>query len=150
LEARDLRDLQVKALLAEYEACHTNRNHYDSVRWTIASLFIGFSLTTFGVSFLKEANTIVPVLLLASFSILLFLIAIAYYTHVNPWIETSQDRLWEIEGQLQYYGVNVRLHQMIRARSGHYEGHGTMITNALIVIVIVFWALRVLVALLPS
>ncbi len=133
----------MKALLTEYEACQTNRNHYDSVRWTIASIFIGFSLTTFGVSFLNGANTIVAVFLLASFSILLFLIAIAYYEHVDPWIETSQDRLWQIEDQLQDLGLVVRLHHMIDEESGRYEGRGTLITYILIAIVVMFWALRI-------
>lgn len=139
-----LRDLRVKALLTEYESCHTTKYHYDSVRWTIASIFVGFSLTTFGVSFLDKANAVLPVLLLASFSISLFVIAIAWYEHVNPWIETSQDRLWEIEAQLsQYFGIDVRLHRLIRAKSGRFEGRGTMIKNFLVVIVIVFWGLRI-------
>jgi hypothetical protein len=100
------------------------------------------------LSFVNQANNPLAVTLLAVFSILVFLLAIAFYTHVNPWIETSQDRLWEIEAQLTYFQVDVRLHRTIRAKWGRCEGRGTMITIALTVLVIMFWVLRMALTLL--
>lgn len=31
---------QIDIWLAEYQACHQTRNHYDAVCWTIGSIFL--------------------------------------------------------------------------------------------------------------
>jgi hypothetical protein len=49
-----LTDKEVDVLIGEYQACHRNRNHYDSVGWTIGSIFIAVSLALIGFSFTLE------------------------------------------------------------------------------------------------
>jgi hypothetical protein len=43
----DLQD-RIKALLEEYHDCHQTRDHYDSVRWTIGSIFIASGVLLLG------------------------------------------------------------------------------------------------------
>jgi glucose uptake protein GlcU len=49
-----LTDKEVDVSIGEYQACHRNRNHYDSVEWTIGSIFIAVSLALIGFSFTLE------------------------------------------------------------------------------------------------
>jgi hypothetical protein len=64
---------EVDILLAEYQAAHMNRDHYDSVRWTMGSIFIVGSLTLFGISFAEPVVGMpLQVGLLAVVSVILF------------------------------------------------------------------------------
>ena len=74
MEPAEKEKKKIDVLLAEYQACHRNRDHYDSVRWTIGSIFIATSLTLFGISFLKEVRgNLMEVIFIAVFSVLLML-----------------------------------------------------------------------------
>jgi len=46
----------ISILLNEYQACHRQRNHYASIRWTIGSLFLAASFVLYATSF--DANLI--------------------------------------------------------------------------------------------
>lgn len=139
--------LLVEALLAEYQACHMNRDHYDSVRWTIGSIFIAASLTLFGISFLEPIVHNRPaVVVMAAFSLFLFAVWYAYNQHVNPYVKTSLRRLREIESELKNMGlvsqgVSIpRLHTLIRKAAP--EGRGIWIVRALAAMLILAWVLR--------
>ena len=139
-------DRRIDALLEEYDACLATRDHYDSVRWLIASIFVGFSLTAFGVSFIDTANPVIPVVLLAVFSLLLFGIAIAFFEHAQPYVKESLDRALQIEYALVAFGIPMQLQQNIRRKSS--QGRGKLILIFLSIIVLSFWIIRVLVAIL--
>lgn len=132
---------KIDALLVEYQACHRNRNHYDSVRWTIGSIFIATSLALFGISFLKEVRErFIEVILITTFSLLLMIIWYAYSAHVNPYVMASTLRFHEIELELEKWDFDVTLHysvwkikQMIR---------GVWITYFLFLVVLSAWFLR--------
>ena len=102
--------IQVNILLNEYQACHRNRNHYDSVRWTIGSIFIGASLALFGLSLTMH---IVVVLLAFVFSIGLVIIWYLYSSHVNPYIMRAMVRMHEIEKKLRDLNFEIKLHKSI-------------------------------------
>jgi heme/copper-type cytochrome/quinol oxidase subunit 4 len=137
---------QIEGLLKEYDVCHSNRNHYDSVRWTIASLFTGFSLAAFGFTFSSDqAVKPVSVTIVGAFAISMFLIGMAYFLHIEPYIRISIDRLYWIEVELQRLGVNVSLHRSIVSMTP--RGHGKRFIYFLIVIVVAFWILRLILAL---
>lgn len=105
---------RAKALLSEYQACHRNRNHYDSVRWTIGSIFIATSLALFGVSFWKEIiDEPQKVLLVAIFSGALIATWYLYNRHVNPYVMASVVRFHEIEKELRRMGYSINLHRSI-------------------------------------
>jgi len=138
----------VEALLAEYHACHMNRDHYDSVRWTIGSIFIAASLTLFGISFVEPVvRSPRTVAVMGIFSLFLFGVWCAYNSHVNPYVKTSLRRLVEIESELKSLGLASphgesipRLHTLIQARAP--AGRGVWIVRALAAMLIVAWVLR--------
>ena len=101
------------------------------------------------MSFLDKANNPLGVLLLAFFSILLLVVWIAYFRHADPWIRISKDRAWQIEDELaSKSGISVRLHHEIREKTERYEGRGRKITTLLVIIVVVFWLVRIALAFL--
>jgi len=82
-----------------------NRDHYDSVRWTIGSIFIVGSLTLFGISFVEPVVRMpLQVALLAGVSVILFGVFAAYHLHVEPYVKMSIRRLQMIEKELQTQG----------------------------------------------
>jgi hypothetical protein len=102
---------RIEVLLAEYDACHKNRDHYDIIRWTIASIFAGASIAIFGASFLEPAlDSPYAVVLLTVLSLVLLGISAAYHEHVDPWVRISLDRAFEIENELRTLGFGTQLH----------------------------------------
>lgn len=142
-------DQRIDALLREYDACLTTRNHYDNVRWTIATIFVAFSLAAFGLSFnvkiTTPTNTAIAVVLLAVFSLLIFGISIAYFEHVQPYVRESLDRALQIEYALVAFGIPMQLQQNIIRKSPN-RGRGQLILIFLSIIVLSFWVIRVLIA----
>ena len=131
---------KVEVLLAEYRACHMNRNNYDSVVWTIGSIFIAASFTLLGISFVQEIR-IEEVALLAGFSLASILIWTCYKEHVGWFIKRSLDRMEEIEKELRNLGFGIKLHSSIRAKK-QIRG----VWNAILLTVTVFaaWIFRIL------
>jgi len=96
---------ELDLLLAEYQCAHMNRDHYDSVRWVIGSIFIAGSFALFGISFIEPAaGAAALVVLLAISSIGLFAVFAAYHLHVEPYVKLSIARLQTIEKELQTCG----------------------------------------------
>ncbi|MCK5626840.1 hypothetical protein KAI23_02605 [Candidatus Bathyarchaeota archaeon] len=128
-------------LLAQYQACNTTRDHYDTIRWLIGSIFIGASLTIFGISFTTPLG-IYEILLIAGFSITLMVIWIFYDNHVQSWIKTSYNLAHEIEEELGYLGLE--LHHRIRAKDDELckTGKGKRIRNYLFYLVVIAWIIR--------
>ena len=137
------KEMRVDVLLAEYRACHMNRNHYDNIRWTIGSIFIVASLTLFGISFFEEVrHSIFEVELLAIFSIILMIGWMVYVFYVHPFVSLSLDRALEIERELQELGFDApRLHTSIRAKKQTIRGR--YITTSLFILLLVVWLLRI-------
>jgi magnesium-transporting ATPase (P-type) len=139
-------DTRVNVLLAEYQLAQMNRDHYESGRWNMGTIFIAASLTLFGISFLRDVNDNPPApLLIAVFSILLMVIWGAYNVHVQPYVELSFSRLHEIERTLRELGyLDIpRLHATIRAETIR-QRRGIWITIALFVVILLAWAVRIL------
>lgn len=113
-ENREFRSNKIQVLLNEYQACHRNRNHYGSVRWTRGSILIATSLGLLGFSFWSEVKgDIWKINFMALFSILLFLLWYLYNQYVNPFIMLSILRMHEIELALYKMGFNIKLHKSI-------------------------------------
>ncbi|MCW4042998.1 MAG: hypothetical protein NWE90_04655 [Candidatus Bathyarchaeota archaeon] len=136
------KDKFIDTLLTEYQACHMNRNHYDSLSWTICSIFTSASLALLGISFLNPVvNNPLDVILIASFSILIFVIYMAYERHARPWIKASLDRCHEIEEELRRLGFHTTLHTNIR---GIEQIRGIWILRSLVMIVLFAWIFRIM------
>ena len=132
-------DKRIDVLLNEYTACHSNRDHYDSIRWTIVSIFGGASIATFGISFLDPVRgNPYAVGSLAAFSVILLVISWAYYQHVNPWVNLSLIRTFQVENELRSLGFNIQLHYQIRANdNAHFKFRGLWITILLYLTIII-------------
>ncbi|MDH5266766.1 MAG: hypothetical protein OEW62_03705 [Candidatus Bathyarchaeota archaeon] len=116
-------DKQIDIWLAEYQACHSNRNHYETIAWTIGSIFIVASFTLFGISFWEElANGSVAVWLLGFFSLLLMGIWLSYVVYVQEYVKASQKRLWKIEEELQGKKYDIQLHTTIKSKKRILRG----------------------------
>lgn len=132
---------KVDALLAEYEACHMNRDHYDSVRWTISSVLVGASLASFAISFLEPlCASQTSVTQLSVFSVIIVCTALLYHLHIERYVRMSIERFWSVEEELDKFGLNVRLHRTIRGRMG---GIGKLTTLLLFGSLILAWVMRV-------
>ncbi|MEM3448093.1 MAG: hypothetical protein QXP38_04320 [Nitrososphaerota archaeon] len=141
------RNDKISVLLAEYQAAHMNRDHYDSMRWTIGSIFIASSLTLLGISFLEPvAHYHLQVLAITSFSCALFFVWLAYSQHVEPWVKASLKRLYEIEEELKVLGFDMRLHHSIREKR---QIRGRWIRNFLIILVLSSCIVRLLLMIIP-
>jgi len=136
------KEKKVDVLLEEYQACHRNRNHYDSVRWTIGSIFIAISSAIFGVSLTKdvmdEPNII---MLLAVFSLVLIFVWYLFVQHVNPYVWQSIIRFHEIEKELREMRFDIRLHKSIY--NVKQKMKGIYITCILLMAFIIVWLLRI-------
>ena len=130
----------VEVLLTEYRACHMNRDHYESVKWMIGSIFIAASFTLLGISFVREVRN-VEVALLASFSLVSIFIWTCYSEHVRWFIKRSLDRIEEIEKELQSLGYSIKLHSSIRAKK---QIRARWITVFLIITMFAAWICRML------
>lgn len=144
----DREKAEIDILLAEYQACHTNRNHYDNLRWTIGSIFIASSLALFGISFMNEVRLPIEVIMMASFSLLLIVIWYGYNQHVNPYVLASIKRLHEIELELYKMCFDMKLHKSVweREKKELIKPRGAWITYFLFLIVLGAWFLRLILA----
>jgi len=136
---------KVDVLLAQYQACNATRDHYDSVRWIMGSIFIGASLAALSMSF-TDHITAVQVLFIAIFSIALLVIWIKYDDHVQPWIDTSLELAKKTENDLSDLGLNLRLHHLIRNEDEkqHKTRKGRNIRRYLVLVVVIAWAVRLM------
>jgi hypothetical protein len=136
---------RIEVLLAEYQASYMNRDHYDSVRWLIGSIFIAASFTLLGASFLDPvARDIRAVGFLGIISIVLMLLWVLYDHRVSPWIRIALRRCAEIEDELRKLGFEIGLHSSIREydKSHHRKSAGWYVA-VLLILVCVAWIFRV-------
>lgn len=141
----DLDRMRVDALLTEYQIAQANRDHNETLLWTIGSILIGVSLAVYGLSFTSDLReNFLAVSLLAFFSMVLMTIYGFYNAHVQPYVNLSQDRLWEIEMELQamVFAPFPKLHLTIRDTTPR-AGQGRRITLSFSVTLLVAWLLRV-------
>ena len=133
---------QINILLAEYQACHMNRDHYDSLRWTIGSIFIGTMFALYGISFLEPLiSSLKNVLAISAFSLMIFTIWIFYHRYVGKFVNFSIERAKKIEEKLVFSGYEIGLHTDITA--GTKKGHGKIIVRILCVVVFLVWIIRI-------
>lgn len=151
MSLRDEEKKRIDILVGEYQACHSNRNHYDSVRWTIGAIFIAASLTLFGISFVEEVRSnFIHVNLIGFFSLAWMLVWYVLFVHVNPYIMVSIIRCHKIELELYEMGFNVRLHRSVaktqeRASSVIYRRFwGKDIAYHIFAIILYSWTIRVI------
>lgn len=145
----DHKKIQIDILLNEYQTCHRNRNHYDSVRWTIGSIFIVASLTLFGLSLEKNVETVI---LAYCFSWSLILIWYFYSQHVNPYIMRSMIRMHAIEKKLRDWKFEIELHKSIldpEPKEG-FTVKGTYHSLAILILVTIMWFLNISVSIYRS
>jgi hypothetical protein len=134
------RDLDI--LLSAYQMCNANRDHYDSERWIIGSVFLGASVAAFGISYLNS-NSLLDVVAIALFSQLLFSIFVLYDQLVQPYVDISLARSREIEKTLDAeFGKGPGLHLLIHERTENRRLKGKYLVRTLIVITTGVWVLR--------
>lgn len=137
----ELQSKNVDVLLAEYQASNSSRDHYDSVRWTIGSIFFGASLATYGVSFL--AYKPLEIVAIAMFSQAFFAVFVLYDQLVQPYIEISLKRCRAIEKQLEEkLGEGPKLHRLTHGRTHERKLTGKRLFRSLIVITTFAWIFR--------
>jgi hypothetical protein len=103
---------RLEVLLSEYQACLMTRDHYDSTRWLIGTIFIALGFSLFGVSFLEPITLDTwSIGLVGTLSIALWLFFLYYDQHVQPWISISIQRSHSIERLLRAKDYDVR-HQL--------------------------------------
>ncbi|MGD0644317.1 MAG: hypothetical protein ABSA75_05365 [Candidatus Bathyarchaeia archaeon] len=108
-------DAKLNVWLAEYDACHQNRNHLDTARWLIGSIFIVASFTILGFSFQDNiAKNIVYVLTLTFISIFLMLIWAFYNWTVQRYIDITYKRMWKLEENIRALKLDIQLHTSIK------------------------------------
>lgn len=100
--------------LAEYDAAVQTRNHYDSTRWTIGSIFIAIIFTMFAASFQPLVTNNFVLGVLAGISLILWFVFVYYDQHVQPWINAAIYRCQMIERNLQLKGYDCHLQNYIR------------------------------------
>jgi len=123
-------DRTVDVLLAEYQACHMNRDHYHGIIWSIGSIFIAASLTLWGASFLDPiVHNIIMVIFIGIFSMVLILIWMSYLVHVQPWVTESVNRAREIERDLQQLGFDTHLHTSIEEKDRERRDSGNWLSR---------------------
>ncbi len=141
--ARGYEDRRIDVLLNEYQAGHRNRNHYDSVRWTVGSILIATSFALLGLSFQEKIyEEFWAVNFMAFFSIWLFLLWYIYNQYVNPYIMGSILRMHEIEQELRDGNFDIRLHKSIFKETSQRRLKATYITSFEFGLVFVAWILR--------
>jgi len=108
----------VDVLLHEYRACHMNRDHYESVKWMIGSIFIAAIFTLLGLSFVEKIRySPIEVAFLVTLSFLLMIIWLFVNEHVRWYVKASLERSYEIEETLRASSFDIGLHKTIRKRS---------------------------------
>jgi hypothetical protein len=141
-------------LLAEYQCAHMNRDHYDSARWMIGTIFIAASFTLFGITYVENlAGDPTAVVLIGVSSAALMCVWGSYYLHVHRFIILSMIRLHEIEAALQKLAQDAELPSLHKKIGNDTEAPrmGMWITVGLFAMVYLAWLARFLVALLsPS
>lgn len=132
---------KIRVWLAEYEACHSNRNHFDSTYWLIASIFLVASFTLLGLSF-QEAiiNNVSVVLLMTSFSVFLFAILYFYNVMIQRYIKNSYKRMLEIEAELRSLKLDIQLHTTIDKT--YRKGMGILVFATIIIGFFIFVIFR--------
>jgi hypothetical protein len=143
-------EMKVDVLVAEYQAAHINRNHYEGIRWTIASILMAASFTLMGISFIQEIkDSTIEVVLLACVSLALMMVWFAIHTYVSPFVRLSLERLWEIEKELQSLGFDApKLHTTIRKETEFQKGRGLMIRYGFVILAYFAWLFRILILVL--
>lgn len=115
----------MKVWLAEYDAAVQTRNHYDSERWLIGSIFIAVIFTMFAASFQALVANSLILGALAGISVTLWCVFVYYDQHVQPWINAAIFRMQMIEGYLQSRGYDCRLQGYIRYEYDRSTGNFT-------------------------
>jgi hypothetical protein len=141
---------QVDVLLAEYQACNSTRDHYDGTIWLIGSIFVATSLTIFATSFLDpvEQNPW-NVTFLGVVSLGVFFMWVGYELSVRPFVKAAIKRAWEIEDELRKLDYPVLMHARIRETNQTLPRkilRGKYLFTTLILMVLVVWVLRLLLA----
>jgi len=131
--------IQIDILLNEYQACHRNRNHYDSVRWSIGSIFIAASFTVYGFSLGQQDKSVALALVLLS--MFPFFIWYFYYQHVNSTVMASIVRMQKIETELRNMDYHINLHNSIR--SIQRRPRGIWITYSLLWFMSIAWIYKI-------
>lgn len=146
-------DKEIDILLAEYQACHLNRNLYDTVRWVIGSILIGTSLTLIGISFIQQIiSDVYIIILLASSSIILLVIWMLYVIHTERWIKRTFEQMRWIEKRVRelypkIHGNTMSLHTSINDEAKKKEEEcyirGVYLRNWLFLILFFAWVIRI-------
>ena len=126
-----------------------NRDHYESVLWTMGTVFVATSLALFGISFLKDVvgtGKFERVALMALFSLFLFAVWLAYVQHVGPWIRTSLNRCREIEELLSQFKFGLRETPKFQTsiwKESQKQRRGIWITSSLLSALLLAWFLQI-------
>ncbi|MFH0848472.1 MAG: hypothetical protein V1857_03095 [archaeon] len=136
----------VDVLLAEYQACHMNSAHFESLRWTSGSILLVASVSLLVISFVRQvADDFRIVLAFRVCSLALFLVWFAYDRYIDPVVTASLDRCYEIEKELRELGFVSpllrrmpipRLFSSIKARR---ERRGTWATLFVVILIVILW-----------
>jgi hypothetical protein len=149
----NMTDDNLQVLLASYQAAIMSRDHYDSVRWTIGSVFIGAELATYGISFLSTLG-LAEITALAIFSEALLAIFVLYDQLVQPYIDLSFMVCREIEERLKTKYDFPALHTEITERTWNEltekskrtdKLRGKYVFDAFILIIMLSWVVRVVI-----
>jgi hypothetical protein len=106
---------QLEIWLAEYAAANSTRDHYDSTRWLIGSIFIAAIFTLFASSFLDPvARNNIALGMLAETSTILWFVFVYYDQSVQPWVTAAIDRCHKIEEKLRNANYDIYLHAWIK------------------------------------
>jgi hypothetical protein len=135
----------IDALLAEYNACHKTRDHYELIQWSIGSIFIASALLLLGVSFQIPKVDANGVVFMGVVSMVLVTVWFAYHQHVDPYVQDSIDQALRIEQYLHTYGVPApNLQTRLHARG---KGTGRIITYTLYATILALAIIRIFLAL---
>jgi len=106
---------QLNIWLTEYTAANSTRDHYDSTRWLVGSIFIAAIFTMFASSFLDQVpQDNLALGLLAVSSTMLWFVFVFYDQHTQPWINAAIDRCHKIENILRNQEYDIYLHAWIK------------------------------------
>jgi hypothetical protein len=105
-----IRQEKIQVWLKEYEVCHCARNHFDTIRWTIGSIFLVVSFALLGLSFQKDIAGDPPMItLITFFSVFPVVIWLLYDRLLQPYIDSCYERIWKIEEELRAQGMDIWL-----------------------------------------
>ena len=136
-----LQQEKIKVWLAEYEACHSNRNHFESIYWVIASVFLVASFTLLGLTFQESIiNNVSVVLFLTLLSVFLFIVLCLYNFMIQRYVDISYQRILTIEEQLRNLKLDIQLHTTINKTCR--KGIGVRILATIILGFFIFAGIR--------